>query len=108
LPLAMGIFLIFAMMSFAALMLSRGGDTPMDVALERTGIGASGMPLLFAIYLAAVPAYGARAGLLFGFLLLIDVAMLAVSLGRREDGNRLHAVGAVATLLVFAIWLAVS
>ena len=50
-------------------MLARG-DSAMDVALERTGLGASAMPLVFAVYLAAVPAYGARAGLLFGFLLL--------------------------------------
>ena len=36
------------------------------------------------------------------------LAMLAVSLGRREDGHTMHALGAVATLLVFAIWLAMS
>jgi uncharacterized membrane protein len=109
LSLAMGIFLIFAIASFVALTLGRAGDTPMDVALERTGLGASAMPLVFAIYLAAVPAYGARAGMLFGFLLMIDAALLAVSLGRRQGADhRLHAVGAGATLLVFAIWLAVS
>jgi hypothetical protein len=108
LSLAMGIFLTFAVVSFVALMLSRDGDTPMDEVLERTGLAASAMPLVFAVFLAAVPAYGARAGLLFGFLLLLDVAMLAVSLGRREDGHTMHALGAVATLLVFAIWLAMS
>ena len=58
LSLGMGIFLIFAIASFAALTFGRTGDTPMDVALERTGLGASAMPLVFAIYLAAVPAYG--------------------------------------------------
>ena len=72
LPLAMGIFLIFGIAAFAALTIGGDGDAPMDVALQRTGLGASAMPLVFAIYLAAVPAYGARAGLLFGFLLLLD------------------------------------
>jgi uncharacterized membrane protein len=106
LPLAMGIFLVFGIASFAALTLGSGGDRPMDVALERTGLGASAMPLVFAIYLAAVPAYGGHAGLLFGFLLLLDAGMLAISLGRHS--HFLHAAAAGATLLVFAIWLAMS
>ena len=49
LPLAMGIFLIFGIAAFAALTIGGDGDTPLDVALERTGLGASAMPLVFAI-----------------------------------------------------------
>ena len=63
------------------------------------------MPLLFALYLAAVPRYGAQTGMLFGFLFLVD-AGLSPSPSRggrspardRRDGE----------LLVFAIWLAKS
>ena len=50
------------------------------------------MPLLFAFYLAAVPAYGARPELLFGFLFLIDAGLLAIAIARRQE--LLHAVGA--------------
>ena len=56
------------------------------------------MPLLFAVYLAAVPAYAARPALLFGFLFLVDAGLLAIALARRQ--GLLHAVGAVATMLV--------
>src|SRR4029079_12500369 len=49
---------------------------------------------------------GAHAGLLFGFLFLIDAAMLAIGLARQFE--LLHVAAAGATLLVFAIWLAMS
>jgi hypothetical protein len=113
LSLAMGIFLVFSVMSFAALMLGRrgleraeGSDAGVQtgLVLERAGLAASVMPLAFAVFLAAVPEYGQRASLLFGFLLVIDAALLAIAIVRREE--MLHAVGGLATLLVFAVWLA--
>jgi uncharacterized membrane protein len=107
LTLGMGIFLVFSVTSFIALTLGRadrGGA--MDLTLERSGLAASAMPLAFAIFLAAVPRYGAHTGLLFGFLLLIVVGLSAVAVVRRDD--RPHAIGATATVLVFAIWLATS
>jgi len=64
------------------------------------------MPLFFAVYLAAVPAYGAQPGLLFGFLLIVDAGLLAVTIARGEAIA--HVVGAVAAMLVFAVWLALS
>src|SRR5439155_15334 len=107
LTLGMGIFLVFSVTSFIALTLGRadrGGA--MDLALERSGLAASAMPLAFAIFLAAVPRYGVHTGLLFGFLLLIVAGLSAVAVAR--DYDRLHAIGALATVLVFAIWLATS
>ena len=107
LTLGMGIFLVFSVTSFVALTLGRadrGGA--MDLTLEQSGLAASAMPLAFAIFLAAVPRYGAHTGLLFGFLLLVVVGLSAVAVARRDD--RLHAIGATATVLVFAIWLATS
>ncbi|HEV3139849.1 MAG TPA: DUF2339 domain-containing protein, partial [Vicinamibacterales bacterium] len=108
LSLAMGIFLVFAVTGFGAIVVTRGGadDSPLASPLDRVGVAAASMPLLFAVYLSAVPAYGARVGMLFGFLLLIDAALLAVSIGRRDELP--HAVGAIATLAVFAIWLSLS
>jgi uncharacterized membrane protein len=118
LPLGMGIFLVFSVTSFVALTLSRPdrarsvseveehAASAMNLTLEQSGLAASAMPLAFAIFLAAVPRYGAHTGLLFGFLLLIVVGLSAVTVVRRDD--RLHAIGATATVLVFAIWLATS
>ena len=107
LTIGMGIFLVFSVASFIALTLGRadrGGA--MDLTLERSGLAASTMPLAFAIFLAAVPRYGAQTGLLFGFLLLVVAGLSAVAIARRDD--RLHAIGATASVLVFAIWLATS
>jgi len=108
LSLAMGIFVVFAVMGFVSLTFGTrtGAGGALDRTLERSGLVAATMPLLFGIYLSAVPAYGASAGLLFGFMLLIDVALAAVAIGRGDE--LAHAIGATATLAVFAIWLAVS
>ena len=107
LTLAMGIFLVFPIASIAGLVLARRAraDHAPDT-FERTALVAAVMPLAFAAYLAAVPAYGARPWLLFGFLLLVDAGLLAVAIARGEE--LLHAAGAVATVLVMAAWLALS
>jgi Predicted membrane protein (DUF2339) len=111
LTLAMGIFLVFPVVSFAGLLLARrgagrDGSSDATAGFEGTAIAGAALPLLFAAYLAAVPGYGARPGLLFGFLLIIDAGLLAVALARRQE--LAHAAGAVASLLVPAVWLAVS
>ncbi len=107
LSLAMGIFLVFPVAMIAGLVLSRrrAGETA-DRTFELTAAIAAVLPLFFAVYLAAVPAYGARPGLLFGFLLLLDAGLLAVTLIRGEE--LLHAAGAAATVLVMAVWLSQS
>ena len=108
LSLAMGIFLVFAVMGFVALISSARAaeDRETEWTLEKIGLAAAAMPLFFAVFLAAVPQYGARPGLLFGFLLIIDVGLLAVTISR---GDALaHAIGGIAAVLVFAVWLAMS
>jgi uncharacterized membrane protein len=107
-PLAMAVFLLFPLAAFAGLTLAnRGaadgsdGHTP---AFERSTLVWSATPLLFACYLAAAPAYGARPSLLFGFLFLVDAGLLAIAVGRRQ--GVLHTVSAAATLLVVATWMA--
>ena len=112
-PLAMGVFLIFPATGLAALLLAR---TPPDgrssgglggrATFERTAVAAAVMPVLFAAYLAVVPAYGARPALLFGFLALVDAGLLAIALAR--GFHILHAIGAYATVLVAAMWLGIS
>jgi predicted membrane protein DUF2339 len=108
LSLAMGIFLVFAVAGFVGLVTGAPAADPSGRAhgIHRMAIAAAVMPLVFAIYLAAVPQYGAFPALLFGFLLIVDAGLLAVSIGRGDD--LAHAIGAAAAILVFAIWLAVS
>ena len=62
------------------------------------------MPLVFAIYLAAVRQLGVEPALLFGFLFVVNAGLLAIAVIRREE--LMHAMGALATLLVFAVWIA--
>ena len=107
LPLATAIFLIFPIMSFVAMALNGRGakDEPSEGSSlfgHAARVGAA-LPLLFSIYLAAVPAYGARYGVLFGFLFCVIVGLFAVA--TFQGPLVLHLVGAISTLMVFAIWL---
>ena len=109
LSLAMAIFVLFPVVALGGSFFFnkvRRPSGPGDAVLENTGLLSSVVPLVFAVYLAAIPAYGARAGLLFGFLFMVDAGLLAVAIGRREE--RLHAVADAATLLVFGLWLGLS
>jgi uncharacterized membrane protein len=109
LSLGMGIFLVFGVMSFVSLILGRRGlekgegSIETGLVLERTGAGAAMMPLLFAMYLASVPQLAIEPPLLFGFLLVIDLGLLAIAIARGEE--LMHAAGALTTVVVFAIWL---
>lgn len=106
LTLAMGIFLVFPFLSVAGLVLARRQTSPGDDAFERTAMLGAGVPLLFVVYLSAVPGYGARPWLLFGFLLLVDAGLLAIAAMRGQ--KLLHAAGAASTVAVLGIWLATS
>jgi uncharacterized membrane protein len=107
--LAMGVFLLFPIVAVAGLMFAgrahdgAAGETN-GQSFETTAFISAALPLLFALYLAAVPAYGARPSLLFGFLIIIDAGLLAIAIARRQ--GLLHAVGALATVLVLATWTA--
>jgi len=115
LPLAVAIFLIFPLLSFASLILGerRAGESggsgelreqgPWERLFARTAWASAALPLLFAVYLATVPAYGERFGLLFGFLLVLDVGLAAIAILRGP--MVLHLAGAASTLLVWVIWL---
>jgi uncharacterized membrane protein len=110
LPTALGVFAIFPVITVTALLFGRRALAraagPTDDMFEQATVASAALPLAFVAYLAAVPAYGAHPALLFGFLLLIDAGLLAVSVAL----NRmvLHAAGAAATVVVWAAWLATS
>jgi hypothetical protein len=105
LPLAAGIFVIFAAIAATALWAGRGEGGGQRV-FERTALAGAVLPLMFAVFAAAVPAYGARYNTLFVFLLLVDAGLAVIAIVR---GHRwLHVLGGATTLLVFAVWTATS
>jgi hypothetical protein len=114
LPLALGIFLVFPILSFLVPLFSgrgegeeeQGGARAADSTIARTAAVAAVLPLGFAFYAAATPAYGARFGFLFGFLFLLQAGLAAVAAFR---GPRvLHPLAAGSTLLVFLLWFSTT
>src|SRR6185436_3838799 len=108
LPLALSIFLIFPILSFAAIAIGEK-KSPAD---ERSSLFAQtsaisvALPLLFAVYMAAVPGYGDRYWLLFGFLFLVDAGLAAIASKRGPD--LLHVGAGIATVVTFCVWLQFS
>ncbi|HET9211993.1 MAG TPA: DUF2339 domain-containing protein [Thermoanaerobaculia bacterium] len=105
LPLALGIFLIFPLLGFLMPAVVRGPEEGKDT-FARTAVVGALLPLFFGLYLAAVPAYGARYGLLFGFLFVIQAGLFAVAAYRGM--GILHSIAAGGTVLAFVIWFAAS
>lgn len=105
LPLAAGIFAVFALAGSSALWLRRSAAGE-EKTFERVGMAAAMLPLLFALFAAAVPAYGARYNTLFGFLLLLAAGLLVIAWRRRNEG--LHAAASAAVLLTFVVWVSIS
>src|SRR5688572_4722271 len=109
-PLAIGIFTIFPVVGYGVLLVSRSrrasneGDEP--ESFEWTVLAASVLPAAFAVYLAASSNYREHYALIFGWLFLIDVGLLALAIARSAEA--LHAFGAVTTLLSIVIWMTVA
>ncbi len=109
-PLAIGIFTIFPLIGYGVLMVARSrpstdANTHGD-QVEWTMLAASMLPVLFALYLAMQADFREHYVLIFAWLLLIDIGLLAVAIARSTE--LLHAVGAVGTLLAVTLWLAAS
>src|SRR6185369_4019419 len=97
-PLALGIFLVFPVLSFVALALGEKRNLANSEAslFEKITAASVGLPLLFAIYLAVIPAYGNRYWLLFGFLFLVDVGLAVIA--SRSGPEQLHLVAGITTV----------
>jgi len=100
---AMAVFLVFPVLAFAGLILARGHDSKLDSRFEQIAVAAAVLPMLFAAYMAVIPEFGARYGLLFSFLFLMVAGLAAVAIWRGPQ--ELHLFGAGSTLFVFAVWL---
>jgi uncharacterized membrane protein len=105
LPLAAMIFATFGLAATATLFFSRRDDAAQP-RFDISAVAGACLPLLFAVFGAAVPAYGARYGILFGFLLLVTAALAVIS--RFREPRWLYLVGGAATIIVLVIWTAVS
>ena len=105
LPLAATIFATFGLAGAATLFFARRGD-PSQPRFDISAVAGATMPLLFAVFGAAVPAYGARYNVLFGFLLLVTAALAVIA--RFREPRWLYLLGGVTTAAVLVIWAAVS
>ncbi len=70
--------------------------------LMRLSVVAGITPFGLALYLTAEPSFAAQYPLLFGMVILVDLALIAVGLRRGQP--ILPVAGAVATALVLTIW----
>lgn len=108
LPLAMGIFLVFPILTFIVLAMGRKesrGESWISLHGQTANLSAL-LPLLFGLYIAAVPEYGYRYVLLFGFLLLMNLGLYAIAVARGPE--MLHFFGGLSTIVITAIWFASS
>lgn len=104
LGIAAGVFLVFPLVLYVGLALGKpeGADDGKATLFEGSANLAGLLPVAFAVFLAAVPAYGARYDLLFGFLFLLVAGLFAVAVWRGP--SVLHLAGGLASLLVFVVW----
>jgi hypothetical protein len=109
LSLAVGIFLVFPVASLIAFAVGRSrgdhddGSAQKNAVFENVVHASAVLPLVFSLYLATVPAYGAHFGLLFGltFVLAAGMFALAITIGPLA----LHFLGALSVVGVFGIWM---
>ena len=106
LPLAAAIFAVFAIAGSSALWMRGGFAAKSSSEFKHVALTSAILPLAFAVFGSAVPAYGARYNVLFGFLLLMTAGLAVVASWRGPDW--LHALGGVAAVLTFVIWASVS
>lgn len=102
--LAAAVFLVFPIVAVIALWLAgRKEGEPPGSLFEKTAQMSALLPLVFAIYGAAVGGYADRFAILFGFLLCVDLGLALIAAWKR-DAEALHLLGGATTVLVFAVW----
>jgi uncharacterized membrane protein len=105
LPLAAGIFLTFAATAAASLFMRRRIDAEQG-RFDLVAIASAGLPLIFAIYVAAVANYGVQFNVLFTFLLLITSGLSVIAIFRGPSW--LHLLGGSTIALVLVVWCTAS
>lgn len=105
LSLATSVFLLFAAAAAASLWMRRRADGEQG-HFDVVAISAAGLPLLFAVYVAAVANYGVQYNVLFTFLLLISSGLSVIAIFRGPVW--LHLLGGSTVALVLVVWRASS
>jgi len=105
LPLAVFIFILFAAAAGASLWIRRRADNAQR-SFDLAAISSAGLPLLFAIYVAAVSSYGVQYNVLFTFLLFISTGLSVIAIFRGPAW--LHLLGGATIALVLLVWRASS
>jgi hypothetical protein len=97
--LALLVFLVFGLLYLLLPIFSKEEESP---TLLRTGVAGVAVPLVFALFLAASPTYAGKWPLLFGYLGLLDAALIAIALFR---GRKVLLIGgAIATAATLTLW----
>ena len=105
LPLAVSIFILFAAAAAASLWMRRQADEAQR-RFDFAAVSSAGLPLLFAIYVAAVSSYGVQYTILFTFLLFITTGLSVIAIFRGPVW--LHLLGGGTIALVLVVWRATS
>jgi uncharacterized membrane protein len=105
LPLAVSIFVLLAAAAAASLWMRRRTDEAQR-RFDFAAISSAGLPLLFAIYVAAVSSYGVQYNILFTFLLFITTGLSVIAIFRGPIW--LHLLGGATIALVLVVWRATS
>ncbi|HEV7572606.1 MAG TPA: DUF2339 domain-containing protein [Thermoanaerobaculia bacterium] len=105
LPLAVSIFILLAAAAAASLWMRRRADEAQR-RFDFAAISSAGLPLLFAIYVAAVSSYGVQYNILFTFLLFITTGLSVIAIFRGPIW--LHLLGGATIALVLVVWRATS
>ena len=106
LPLAAAVFALFAIVGASSMWMRRELGDRSQLVFDRIGLAGAVLPLVFAVFTAAVPAYGARYNVLFGFLFFLAAGLAIIAATRAPEW--LHFLGGVTTLLTFVIWFSRS
>jgi uncharacterized membrane protein len=105
LPLAVSIFVLLAAAAAASLWMRRRADEAQR-RFDFAAISSAGLPLLFAIYVAAVSSYGVQYNILFTFLLFITTGLSVIAIFRGPIW--LHLLGGATIALVLVVWRVTS
>jgi uncharacterized membrane protein len=105
LPLAASIFILLAAAAAASLWMRRRADEAQR-RFDLAAVSSAGLPLLFAIYVAAVSSYGVQYNILFTFLLFITTGLSVIAIFRGPIW--MHLLGGSTIALVLVVWRATS
>jgi len=105
LPLAVSIFVLLAAAAAASLWMRRRADEAQR-RFDFAAVSSAGLPLLFALYVAAVSSYGVQYNILFTFLLFITTGLSVIAIFRGPVW--LHLLGGATIALVLVVWRATS